>query len=353
MLEPPHETDSMDEPDTTDPPIRVLIVQPSLAKYRAPVYRALARRPGISLRVWYGDEPGITNVTPEGFDAELKPMRVRQVLGQETRWHSAQVEAARSHDVDVLVLSWGSRYLSLLPALNAARRNRIPTVLWGHGYSKSESRLKRLVRDLFARPATCLMFYDHRTADRAIGDGWPADRVYVAPNAIDLTPVEEATAAWTADPSRLANFRAEYALDGLEPIVFVSRLLPENRVDLLVEAVARLAPRRRELVAILVGDGPERGPLEELAERRGVAGQVRFLGAIFDENQLAPWDALEQALRLPSAIGLSLLHAFGYGLPAVTSADIAAQNPEIVALEDGVNGRLVPARQPRRHGRYD
>jgi glycosyltransferase involved in cell wall biosynthesis len=33
-----------------------------------------------------------------------------------------------------------------------------------------------------------------------------------------------------------------------------------------------------------------------------------------------------------------LIHAFWYGLPVVTSDDRAAQNPEIVALEEGING---------------
>jgi glycosyltransferase involved in cell wall biosynthesis len=37
-------------------------------------------------------------------------------------------------------------------------------------------------------------------------------------------------------------------------------------------------------------------------------------------------------------IGLSLLHAFGYGLPVVTSDHVKAHNPEIEAFDDGFNG---------------
>jgi glycosyltransferase involved in cell wall biosynthesis len=37
---------------------------------------------------------------------------------------------------------------------------------------------------------------------------------------------------------------------------------------------------------------------------------------------------------------LSLLHAFGYGLPVVTSDAVGEQNPEIEALRDGENGLL-------------
>jgi glycosyltransferase involved in cell wall biosynthesis len=40
----------------------------------------------------------------------------------------------------------------------------------------------------------------------------------------------------------------------------------------------------------------------------------------------------------PANIGLSILHAFGYGLPVVTGDDLASHNPEIEALVPGVNG---------------
>jgi glycosyltransferase involved in cell wall biosynthesis len=42
----------------------------------------------------------------------------------------------------------------------------------------------------------------------------------------------------------------------------------------------------------------------------------------------------------PRNIGLSVLHAFGYGVPVVTSADLSTHNPEREALEDGVNSLL-------------
>ncbi|MEM8864294.1 MAG: glycosyltransferase family 4 protein [Planctomycetota bacterium] len=323
-------------------PLRVVIVQPSLAKYRVPVYRELAARPGIDLRVWYGDEPGIGAAEPDGFAAAEKPMTIRHVLGQEVRWHAAQLQAVGLDDADVVLLSWSSRYLSLLPALAKARRRGMPTVLWGHGYSKGETPTRRFVRDLFGKRATALLFYDRATADRAIADGWPEDRVYVAPNAIDQSPITAAIDQWRTPPDRLQAFAEEHDLKDAEPVVFLSRLLPENRADLLIEAVAKLKDKRSNLVALIVGDGPARGDLEQLAQRLGVADRVRMPGAIFDDTQLAPWMLMSRLFVYPANIGLSLLHAFGYGLPVITSQDLAAQNPEIVALVDGKNGKLVP-----------
>jgi glycosyltransferase involved in cell wall biosynthesis len=46
----------------------------------------------------------------------------------------------------------------------------------------------------------------------------------------------------------------------------------------------------------------------------------------------------------PGAIGLSIFHAFGYGLPVVTSDRVEIQMPEFETHRDGINGLLY------RHG---
>ena len=63
-----------------------------------------------------------------------------------------------------------------------------------------------------------------------------------------------------------------------EPVCFatLTRLIPWKGVHLGLEAFARLGDSRARY--IVVGDGPERGRLEELARRLGIASQVEFRG---------------------------------------------------------------------------
>ena len=107
--------------------IRVAVVQPSLAKYRIPVFRELASRPGIDLAVHYGKAEGIPNVAPEGFRAVEAPIRA----AGGAKWQQAQVALASRGECDVLVLGWDLHYASLVPALLRARAQRVGTVLWG------------------------------------------------------------------------------------------------------------------------------------------------------------------------------------------------------------------------------
>jgi glycosyltransferase involved in cell wall biosynthesis len=41
----------------------------------------------------------------------------------------------------------------------------------------------------------------------------------------------------------------------------------------------------------------------------------------------------------PGGIGLSLLHAFGYGLPVVTNGSAVRHSAEFAAFEEGLSGR--------------
>ncbi|MEO1498140.1 MAG: glycosyltransferase family 4 protein [Planctomycetota bacterium] len=309
------------------------VVQPTLAKYRVPVWREMATRSGVDLRVWYGDHGTLKNATADGFQADERRLRFWSLRGQEVLWHQAQVDAVKSADTDVAVLSWGTRYLSLGPALRAAKRRNKPVVLWGHGYSKNDSPLRVFLRDRIAKLASVLLFYDERTAAAAVENGWPADRVFAAPNAIDQTPLAAARGAWLAEPERLERFAQEQRINDREVLLFVSRLMPENRVELLIEAMERLRASRPQAVAIVVGGGTEDERLRAMVSAKNLKDHVRMLGPIYDEDQLAPWFLSAKAFVYPSAIGLSLLHAFGYGLPVVTDDNVAGQNPEIVAYQ--------------------
>ncbi len=92
---------------------------------------------------------------------------------------------------------------------------------------------------------------------------------------------------------------------------------------------------------VIVGDGPERGALEKLAARLGVAGRVQFCG------QLAPAQAIEKPgaatlFVMPSteeAFGVAYVEAMAAGVPAIGCRGEPGPE-EIAAAGDGF--LLVP-----------
>ncbi len=318
-------------------PIRVIIHQPALPKYRVPVFRELAGRQGLRISVWYGDEPGLPSVTPDGFDG--RPVHCKRWERPTLYWVPDHLRSVDRRVADVIVLPWNTRFLSLLPTLMIARSRGIGTVLWGHGYSKKESTFRAWIRRRPVRLANAAMFYSRSVRDR-FAEGEPDQaKLFVAPNALDQTPIQAARDSWLNRPELLAQFQREKGIDGEDNIIFVSRLEWANRVDLLVRATALLAKGDRPTVkTIIVGAGAELESLKRLATELGVSDHVRFTGAVYGEQDIAPYWMSAKVFCYPRNIGLSLIHAFGYALPVVTTDSRESQNPEIDAFEPGENG---------------
>lgn len=154
-----------------------------------------------------------------------------------------------------------------------------------------------------------------------IAHGVPARRVEVLRNMLTRPPADAPAYVASGAPIRL---------------LFLGRLSPEKGADLLLLALAELPPGPRWHLR-LAGDGPQRDELRALAEERGLAEQISFLGycdAVADELQRA------DLLLLPSrreGLPLSLIEACAAGLPVVACRVGAVAE----LVRDGYNGVLV------------
>ena len=319
--------------------IRATIVQPSLAKYRVPVFRELASRAGLEVRVVYGSLEGLENVEPQGFDAMATRLYKPTLAGKPLMLQPAQWANASRVKCDVLVLQWSGRYLTLFPTLLRARLNGVGTVLWGHGYSKSQGRPRARFHKWLAKFATAILFYDPRTRDAYIEQGWEPRNLFVALNCLDPREIVAARQWWQEHPCELDQFRRRNQLDQGPVILFVSRLQPANRVDWLIRATAELSKELPNLKTVILGNGAaEKDRLQQIAQDVDAHDNVLFLDGIYDETKLAPWFLSADVFCYPANVGLSLIHALWYGLPVVTTDDLACQNPEVFALQHGVTG---------------
>lgn len=319
--------------------VRVVVQHFALPRYRLPVFRELARTPGIALKVVYGEVPGLSNQAPEGFDATRSAVRrFRTPFGFLT-WNSSQWANAHRGRADVLVLTWNIRSLTLIPALLRARRKGVRTLLWGHGYSRRDTVRRKLLRRSAAKLADGLIFYGDREAERFVAATGRSRAAFVAPNSLDQTPIQKAREVWLGDRTALSAFQRENDLADRLTALFVSRYKPENRLDLLISAAAGSRQRHPDLAVVIIGDGNQEQPhLRELVERLNLQDMVRFVGPVYDEHALAPWFLSADVFCYPSNLGLSVLHAFGYGLPVVTGDRENKSPPEWQAVKPDVNG---------------
>jgi glycosyltransferase involved in cell wall biosynthesis len=117
-------------------------------------------------------------------------------------------------------------------------------------------------------------------------------------------------------------------------VLSVGRLETVKRVDLAIRAM-RHAPADLELR--IAGTGTVRADLEALAASLGLAGRVRFLGEVHDDDILDLYAGALGVIFPPydEDFGYVTLEAFLARKPVVTTTDAGGPNEFV---EDGVNG---------------
>lgn len=128
-----------------------------------------------------------------------------------------------------------------------------------------------------------------------------AARAAVLPNGVDVQRFRPP--AGGADARQRRALRARLGLEGADVIGFVGSLKPWHGVDVLVAAMARVAPAQPNARLLVVGDGPQRGALRDQVERLGLQARVIFTGAVPAEAVPGYVAALDVATApfLPSA----------------------------------------------------
>jgi glycosyltransferase involved in cell wall biosynthesis len=174
-----------------------------------------------------------------------------------------------------------------------------------------------------ARHADGLAAVSSGLRQRLVELGITAERVRVLRNGVDL--------ALFRPYDREA---ARQALGLVGPTVLaIGNLVALKRHNLIVEALTRLA--RVELV--VVGDGPERAAIENLARERGVADRVRLLGRV----------AQDRLPEIYSAADLLVLVSTHEGWPNVLLESMACGTPVLVSAIPGITEIVASAEAGR------
>jgi len=233
-------------------------------------------------------------------------------------------------------------FLGRQAALAVRPRPAIVHTYHGHvleGYfGAAKSRLYLELERALARVSDRLVGVSEATVDDLVRLGVaPRERFSVLPLGLDLAPLAEPD-----DSGLRERTRGELGVAPEEVLlVFVGRVVPIKRLDVLLRALARAGGPGPRLRLALVGDGEERPGLEALAGELGIEREVLFLGY---RRELRPLFAAADLAVLCSdneGTPVSLIEAGAAGLPAVAT-DVGGVG-EVVGEQTGI---LVPPRDP-------
>lgn len=218
---------------------------------------------------------------------------------------------------DVLVVEANPRYLSIPRAVRWMHARSRPVLGWGLGApTVSGWRAARRLR--FLQQFDGLIAYSQHGAEQYRAAGFPAERVFVAPNSVAPRPA--------GLPAKMDS--------GETTLLYVGRIQERKRLDVLLHACAALPPALQPRL-VLVGDGPALPELQALAQR--VYPRAEFTGHLGGE-------ALERRFNeadlfvLPGTGGLAMQQAMAHALPVIVAKGDGSQ----ADLVSPANGWLLP-----------
>jgi len=316
--------------------IGVDIIQPLVPSYRKLLFERLSEDPDLLVSIQCGDSnfkgQKSVNMDIENYFHDKNNI---PIMGSSLIWQTGlKLINARGRG-DVLVVCGDVHYVSNIPLIASARRRGVGIVWWGHARTAGAKPWRiRLRLEVSRRLSDCFLAYTGTGIETLEEYGYDRKRLFATGNSIDLSAIDRARKSW--DEPDLHSFRKKEFPEGTRVLLFCSLLTKKTKLDMAIRAISSLKDERIALVVI--GDGPMRDDYERLSEKCGLKERVRWLGEIREQEILAPWFLSADAFIYPGAIGLSLLHAFAYGLPVITHGNAANQMPEFEAMVPGFNG---------------
>ncbi len=169
-----------------------------------------------------------------------------------------------------------------------------------------------------------------------LGQGVPPEKVHCVPSALDPGPY--------AGPCDAGAFRAAFGLPDAVPVVgMAAQFIPRKGHEVLLRAIPRILANHPTARFLLLGDGPLREQVAGDVRAMGLESAVTLPGFRPDLPAFLPCLDLLVHPATREGLGVILLQASAAGVPIVATR--AGGIPE--AVENGVNGLLVPPDDPR------
>jgi glycosyltransferase involved in cell wall biosynthesis len=247
------------------------------------------------------------------------------------------LEAQRALSTEVDVVDCHFPLYGLFPVLRA-RRRRTPCVAHFHGPWAGESRatgdgwakarVKRAVEQLVYRRVDEIIVLSGAFKRVLVEEyGVSPWRVHVVPPGVDLE---------SFSPGDRKEARARLGVpEDAWVALSVRRLVPRMGLDVLLDAWQEALFTDGDALLLVVGEGPACPELEARAKRLGLAGRVRFLGAVSEEELVTCYRAADVSV-VPSisleGFGLVVLEALACGTPVIAS-DVGGLPETLRALD--------------------
>ena len=209
-----------------------------------------------------------------------------------------------------------------------------PPALWGTATEREVLERSEAGTELawYAHLAVAASPFTARELQRH--SGYPQERIRVVPLGVDIADFQQKPAT-----EELEALRRRWRVEGKRVLLYAGRVAGNKRLELPIEAMARLKASHPDVHLLIVGDTEATtayrettARLRSLVDHLGLASDVTFTGRV---GSIEPYYHLAEVLLLPSqheGFGVPLVEAMAAGIPVIASASGAI--PWVLNAED-------------------
>jgi glycosyltransferase involved in cell wall biosynthesis len=305
---------------------RILFFQPALPAYRIDFFDRTAKLLNGNFEMYYSPQDmGVLTEDQTDFDW-ARPTGPMKALPFLSYWQVGVMNVSFTSS-DIVVVSGAPRCLTNILLLIKARIKGTPTVWFGHYWSSTTARHRFFLRMLLMKLANVVLFYtDREIEEYRLGMG-KRDKRHIAAlnNGINNEHIKLLRAPYIAE-------------ERPKSLLFIGRLFEKCELETLLNAFCD--PRLKEVKLHVIGDGPAALEMTKLAKNLKVQHNVIWHGGTTNEKKIASIANQCRIFAFPGAVGLSLIHAMCYGLPAIINDNRWANGPEFTAFTNNKTGQL-------------
>lgn len=300
----------------------IYIVQPAIPKYRVGFFSELLKSHSGGNISFLSTEKDFL-----GVKSDISEIKQHVVLTQgfyNVRnfifWHK-KLPLLQYEKDDIIVINGNPRVVNYMLLLFICKLRGIKTIWWGHGWSAGSRGLFSKIRIKIMRFASAVLLYtDYEKEQIGIKNSSALN------NGLDSSKIKNAI--------KIANIERSYETS-IKSLVFIGRLTEKAEFPFLLKVLSKT---KYNCKLNVIGSGDKEAEFKKLAEELSVAHRINWFGPLFDEVEIAKVMLSSHAFIYAGAVGLSLIHAFNYGLPAIIHDSREHHMPEFSAFLNEFNG---------------
>lgn len=318
---------------------RVAIITNVIPSYRLAFYQRLTKLENIEIKIYCQEQLKGVNLKlcHQEFTGHVELVPALGLPRERVAWQHLPVRKIIKEN-DLCIFYGNPRVFSNVVWSCLFRLGGHKIAIWGQAHTAGAGGMTEKIRLYWWKLFRNIFVYSEAEVEYLRDLGFKAPNIVGMNNGLDQKAIERTRSAWTE--VLLSEWKIEKRIDGKKLILSCARLEAKNEFFRVIEVLPGVVARNPDVLWCVIGAGKEMDSLQHLARAKGVSDHILWLGELYEENELAPWFLSAQLMVHPSAIGLSLLHSFGYGLPVLTHDRSAFHMPEFSAMQDGETGFL-------------